>query len=172
MTSNIEKFFEKLAERYRASPRGWRIIFGKDLRGYQDIIIVHEKEKTGWRIKREVINPFEDIGVVREIPSIGKLKIPRELELDAGVRVVDEEQIKALFTAERAVDVMELLKRIPPTAPENLELESYLVGGPIIYAGRRVDKFIPGAREIDEELREELEGLLRRRMPERFLRYL
>jgi len=46
-----------------------------------------------------------------------------------------------------------------------------LVGGPIIYTGRRVDELIPGAREVDEELREELEKLLRRR-PERFLRYL
>jgi len=79
LTSNVEEFLDKLAERYRISPRGWRIILGRDLRGYQDIVIVHEKERTGWRIKREYVNPLEDIGVVREIPSIEKVNIPREL---------------------------------------------------------------------------------------------
>ena len=171
LTSNVEEIFDKLAERYRISPWGWRIILGRDLRGYQDIVIVHEKERTGWRIKREYINPFEDIGVVREIPSIERVNIPRELRLDAGVRIINQDQLKVLFTAEKAADIVKLLRKIPPTVPKGIKPGSYLVGGPIIYTGRRVDELIPGAREVDEELREELEKLLRRR-PERFLRYL
>ena len=172
MRTNLEEFFRKLAERYRASPRGWRIILGRDLRGYQDIVVIHEAEHIAWRIKRELLSPFEEVGAVREIPLVGEIKLPRKFQLDAGIRVVGEDLFKELMLTSDAAKVFEILRKVPTTAPDEIKPGSYLVGGPFIHTGRRVDEFIPGAREIDGELRRELEELLRRRAPERFLRYM
>jgi len=56
--------------------------------------------------------------VVREIPSIERVNIPRELRLDAGVRIINQDQLKVLFTAEKAADIVKLLRKIPPDGPQ------------------------------------------------------
>jgi len=64
----IDEVMLEIKRRYDKKRKGWRVLAGKDLRGYSDMFI-HDGS-TLWQLKMEMVKPFQYVGYGTKIGKV------------------------------------------------------------------------------------------------------
>jgi len=155
---------KKVLSLYDEVPTNWRVFLGRDLKGYFDTLVVHEKD--AWLIKEERISPYKSIGVGAKlaIESEPKVRFPYSF----GFRPVSDEMLAKLMRAalsnkDLRVYATELIKKEPLPLPKITT--RVVLQGPLIYTGK-VPIIAPEKQiKLDLKLRAELMELIKRKYP-------
>ncbi len=158
MIRDSKELKREIFDRYNKNPKNWRVLVGKDPNRYTVLYVVHGTEC--WIIKEEYLNPMETIGVGINTKISKKLRSALKMPYDFGLRPIDEEENRALFSKDRG-SVASALDRILKGKPRSIdEIDAGpVLQGPIIKSNQNCKLISP----VDAELTEELDKLLNRK---------
>jgi hypothetical protein len=163
----------ELLNRYSVDPKGWRVLVGRDPKGYDDLIVIHGPDL--WQIKEFKLNPYEStgLGVKREVERefLKKINSPYTF----GLRPLNTRQIRDVVTAlEREEDTSRLVRQVMQTdpVPPNIATGSIIAQGPVMHYPNLTSLISEGQREVDLQLRSELDSLVGRKHPHLFRQYI
>jgi len=145
---------------YNADPTGWRILVGRDRRGFSDLAIMHPPD--AWVLKEQIINPYTSVGYGMKLKA-DDLGAASSSPYSFGLRPLSERRLKhiaELIERGGSLDeAMERIMRTPPLAyPAALSCSPIMAQGPVMVAQREI--LSHGQKELDERLRTELQRLL------------
>jgi len=168
-----EDIKKEILKRYDSNPSGWRVLVGRDRRGYFDLIVSHDSDM--WLIKEEQINPFHSVGFGIRDKAVSFETIERISPYTFGLRPLSERQMTKVALALRSGESpSRLLARVLRTDPvASTEITSPgILQGPVIHSARGIGLISERQAELDRELRRELERLLMRKYPQTIATYV
>lgn len=163
----------EILERYNRNPRGWRVFSAKDSRGYYDLLVIHGSNV--WMIKEHRINPFKSVGYAFKAKDGNVLSnFPTSPEF--GFRPVPKDKLEEVLKGSPEDLLKNLVKEIIDTKPVPINslanTEGIIVQGPLIHYTRPVGLISQRNRELDLQLRSELERVLIKRYPQTIIPYI
>ncbi|MFX0068890.1 MAG: hypothetical protein ACFFA1_04920 [Promethearchaeota archaeon] len=161
---SADRIKKEIVRRYNSSPRGWRVMVKRDLRGHYDLIFT--KGSNIWFVKEEFVNPYKSVGLG------AKQRIGRKLDVDSpfefGLRPLSQEQMRTvidIFQKGSDLDrISKIIEDIEPTSARKVDTP-YALQGPVIRVDRHTGLISEKQRELDQKLRTELEKLLSKKYP-------
>ncbi len=165
---------KELLKRYSADPKGWRVLVGRDSKGYYDLIVLHGSDM--WQVKEFRLNPYESVGFgvrdrVKENEFLRKVSSTHPF----GLRPLSPQQVKKAVNALQSErDVNGLLRQIMQTEPVSPSrvTSSIVAQGPVMHYPNPTSLISGGQRELDLKLRSELDTLLQRKHSHLFRQYV
>jgi hypothetical protein len=162
---SAEEVRKEWVRRYNANPEGWRVLAGRDSRGYYDLVVLHGSEL--WLVKEYPLSPYDSVGFgVRE--RIDESEVLRRIRSTHpfGFRPLNYMQIEEManaFRNEESVD--RIVRGVMETKPVSLQniTSPVVMQGPIMHSSAPI--LSERQRELDQKLRSELESMLQRRHP-------
>lgn len=169
-----DKVKKAIARIYEDNPKGWHMLMGRDIKGYHDLLVIHNSEF--WYIKEQSLNPYEAVGFgAHGILEDQRLPPSLSAEFPYGLRPLTRRQtaqlVEALRTGNNLKKVMRSLFATQPTSPRQLD-SPVVMQGPILHTGRSLSLLSEGHRKLDSELRKRLERLLYERYPHTITQYI
>ncbi|WP_309491835.1 hypothetical protein [Candidatus Hecatella orcuttiae] len=169
-----DKVKRTIARIYEEDPKGWHMLVGRDVKGYHDILVIHNSEF--WHIKEQSLNPYETVGFgVHGILEDRKLPPGLSAEFPYGFRPLTRHQTAQLAEVFRTGDnLQKVVQSLFATQPTSLrQLNSPIVmQGPILHAEKPLGILSEGHRKLDSELRRQLERLLYEKYPHTITQYI
>ncbi len=153
----------ELLKRYNSNPVGWRVLVGKDPKGYSDLMILHGSDM--WLLKEFQVNPYESVGfgvkekanesgALRRIPSTHPFGF-RPMSLDQFSEIINAHQNGE--SAGKTISRIMENRPVPfPSTQSPIALQ-----GPVIHTSAPV--LSESQMELDTRLRSELESLIYRK---------
>ena len=167
-----EEIKKQILKRYDSNPSGWRVLVGRDRRGYYDLIVSHGSDI--WLMKEEQINPLHSVGFglrdkVTSLDAIEKLS-----PVTFGLRPLSDTQMTRIAdTLKSGRGLSKVLSQFLKAEPiSSSEVTSpAILQGPVVHAPRGIGLISERQAELDRELRSELEKLLMRKYPQTIAMY-
>lgn len=163
----------EILKRYNRNPRGWKVFSAKDSRGYYDLLVIHGSDV--WMIKEHYINPFKSVGYAFKVKD-GKALSNLPISPDFGFRPVPKDKLEEVLKGSPEDSLKNLVKEIIDTKPVPVNgltnTEGLIVQGPLIHYTRPIGLISQRNRELDLQLRSELERILIKRYPQTIIPYL
>lgn len=155
-----EELKSKIVKRYNENPQGWQAFTARDARGHIDTVFVHGEDV--YVMKEEVINPLNAVGVGVEEKLNSNLKNSFP---SFGFRPLDFRTLDLLMKNEKAQKgvIGELMMRNPVSIP-NINAPA-VIHGPVTYSNAPLSIMGDKQKDIDSQLRQELNRLLERKYP-------
>lgn len=156
---------KELAKKYNANPEGWRVLVGKDLKGYYDFMISHGSDI--WILKEFQLNPYQSLGfgVIQNECENEVIKNLRPTH-PFGFRPLNQNQVIEVVEAiqkDESIDtIMGRVMQSSPTSLQNIT-SPIIVEGPVLHSTTPI--LSESQSELDQKLRTELENLLHRKYP-------
>lgn len=168
-----EDIKKEVLKRYDSNPSGWRVLVGRDRRGYTDLVISHDSDI--WLIKEELINPFHSVGFGVRDKIVSLEAFEKTAPYTFGLRPLSERQMRNVVLALRSGrSPSKLLAKILRTDPiASTEIASPgILQGPVIHSAKGIELISEKQAELDRQLRLELERLLMRKYPQTIATYV
>ena len=167
-----EEIKKQILKRYDSNPSGWRVLVGRDRRGYYDLIVSQGSDI--WLMKEEQINPLHSVGFglrdkVTSLDAIEKLS-----PVTFGLRPLSDTQMTRIAdTLKSGRGLSKVLSQFLKAEPiSSSEVTSpAILQGPVVHAPRGIGLISERQAELDRELRSELEKLLMRKYPQTIAMY-
>jgi len=164
----------ELLKRYSADPKGWRVLVGRDPKGYSDLIVIHGSDL--WQVKEFKLNPYESTGFgvrgrVKENEFLRKARSTHPF----GLRPLSRSQIRNMVNGlQREDDINGLIGQIMQTEPVSPSrvTSSIVAQGPIMRYPTPTSLISAEQGELDLKLRSELDSMLQRKHPHLFRQYI
>lgn len=153
----------RIAREYNNNPQGWQVHTAKDERGHTDTIFVHSDDI--FIIKEELVNPYKSIGVGLH----GKLdsRIKSVVAPSFGLRPLDFNTLQILSTMDEREAQKSIINEVltkNPISFENINAPA-VIHGPITHSNKMLNFMGSRQKDIDCQLKEELDRLLERKYP-------
>ena len=137
----VGEIIEEIKKTYDKKPYDWRVLTGRDQKGYTDIFL--SQSSTLWQIKTEAINPYELVGFGTRVGRIDE-EIRRKT-METGTKALFE----ILSPQKEGIIITRGLQTVSNESTKGLK-------------GALSEKQV----RLDAELRRELEDLLHKRYPQ------
>jgi hypothetical protein len=137
----VGEIIEEVKRTYDRKPYDWRVLTGRDQKGYTDIFL--SQSSTLWQIKTEAINPYELVGFGTRVGKIDE-EIRRKT-MEIGAQMLFE----ILSPQKKGIIITKGLQTVSSESTKGLK-------------GALSQK----QAKLDMELRRELEDLLHKRYPQ------
>ncbi len=167
-----EEIRKQILRRYDSNPGGWRVLVGRDIRGYYDLLVSHGSDL--WFIKEEQINPFRSVGFGIRDKVSDQETVEKLSPVTFGLRPLSKTQMTRIASALRSESgLSEVLSKFLKTDPVALSEVSSpgLLQGPIMHSPGGIGLISERQAKLDRELRVELERLLIRKYPQTIATY-
>ena len=157
---SAEDIRKQILREYNKEPTGWQAYTGRDMRGHIDTVFVHGKNV--WILKEELINPNQTVGfgVIDEMPVVSSIVSHQSF----GFRPVTKRLIQEISAEKNITQTINSLLNRRPVSLHSLR-SGIALEGPIMFSPKPGDVIPPKLRQIELELRLELDRLLTRRFP-------
>ena len=155
----------ELLKRYNANPAGWRVVVGRDPKGYYNLMVVQGSDM--WLVKEFQVNPYESIGFgvkekTDETEALSRISPTHPF----GFRPIGPEQFSEIINAtQNDESASNIINSIMEKRPVSLRSSRSPVGmqGPFIHTSAPL--LSEKQMELDSRLRGELETLINRKHP-------
>ena len=156
-----EEIKTKVVRRYNANPNGWQVFTARESRGHINTVFVQGEDV--FAIKEEVINPFSSFGVgIQE-----KIDLKRPFAGPSfGLRPLDSKALEMLLAMNENVQrnvIGDLMGRNPVSIP-SINAPA-VIQGPITQTKDPLSIMGSKQKDVNSELKEELDKLLERKYP-------
>jgi len=157
------KIRREIARLYERDPEGWRVLVGRDRSGFYDALISHGTE--GWQVKEYQVNPYKFVGLGSRLPSMPSTQLVPE-EHPFGLRAIGLDQMKEIASVIDDPSSMselaaKLLSRKTVSVREAVQSPAVLQG-PILQSPKPLEALSSSQTRLDDELRKELQHLIRK----------
>ncbi|MBM3897782.1 MAG: hypothetical protein FJ358_04575 [Thaumarchaeota archaeon] len=156
-----EEIKTRVVRRYNENPHGWQVFTARDTRGHIDTVFVQGEDV--FAIKEEVINPFSSIGVgVQERVDMKKSFAGPSF----GLRPLDYTTLEMLLAMNANVQrnvVGELMGRNPVSIP-SINAPA-VIQGPVMQIRDPLSMMGDKQKDVNSQLKEELDRLLEKKYP-------
>jgi len=167
-----EEIKRQILKRYDSNPSGWRVLVGRDRRGYYDLVVSHGSDV--WLMKEEQINPLHSVGFGLRDKATSLDAIERLSPVTFGLRPLSDTQMtrvaNALKSGRGLSRVLSQFLKTDPI-PSSEVTSPAILQGPVIHAPQGIGLISKRQAELDRELRNELERLLIRKYPQTIAMY-
>lgn len=153
----------RIAREYNNNPQGWQVHTAKDERGHIDTIFLHSDDI--FILKEELVNPYKTIGV--GLHEKLDVKVKHILAPSFGLRPLDFNTLQTLSTLDEREAQNSILNEVltkNPVSFGNINAPA-VIHGPITHSNKMLNIMGSKQKDIDHQLKEELDRLLERKYP-------
>jgi len=154
----------EIMERYDENPEGWLASLGRDRRGFLDLLISQGNES--WQVKEFQVNPYEAVGYGGSAITRRPLPCDRSLH-QFGLRPLTEAWMKELAASvddpETVADIMSKILKAKPVSTVEAMRSQAILQGPIVESARNLHPISEAQKELDQNLRHQLDRLITRK---------
>jgi len=151
----------KIVRRYNENPHGWQVFTARDARGHIDTVFVQGEDV--FAMKEEVINPFSAVGVgIQEKVNFKKTLAGPSF----GLRPLDFRTLEMLLAMSENAQkniVGELMGRNPVSIP-SINAPA-VIQGPVTHSNDALSIMGSKQKDVNSQLKEELDKLLEKKYP-------
>ncbi|MFH1327464.1 MAG: hypothetical protein ABIH76_01225 [Candidatus Bathyarchaeota archaeon] len=169
-----DRIRRELIRRYNANPEGWRVLVGRDPKGYYDLLVNRGSEL--WLMKEFQVNPYESIGFgVKEKVEENDLLRRIDSVQPFGLRPLSAQQIEEMTSAmQREETIDRIIQRVMETKPVPISTikTPVVMQGPIIHSPENKGLISDRHGKLDLKLRGKLDDVLRRNYPYLLRQYI
>lgn len=167
---NLDATMEDILRHYEKNPKGWKVMSSRDRAGHRDVIVIHESKV--WLIKEHEINPYKSVGLAAEVKKAEEEKVPLP---DFGLRPIPSDILTRLAGIREnprtgLSAIKEVLKQEPISSSR--AAGTAVLQGPIFYSPEPLDLISGRNRELNAQLKSELEKMLLKKYPQTIIPYL